>query len=281
MFLLAVLLQIALPTPTGFVTDAAHLLSPQVRTELENHIRLVRDSTHGELAIVTLPTIGDRDVADVALQIGRAWGVGAKAEIGDPTRNTGVVLLVVPPNNGHRGAVRIEIGRGAEGFLTDARSGEIKRAILPELGAHNYNAAITKGERLITESFLETLHPKPPLPADPVPVWLIFLIVLTGAGMLAVMLKWAFNKADPEPPGQDETEPGFIPIPIPIGHPEIREEPVRHPEVREEPVWHPQVEESPPPSDDGFKIGGGSDDSSGDTFGGGGGFSGGGSSGSF
>src|SRR2546428_5246141 len=43
--------------------------------------------SRGEIAVVTLPDIGDREPADVALQIGRQWGVGAKGAAGDPAKN--------------------------------------------------------------------------------------------------------------------------------------------------------------------------------------------------
>ena len=61
----------------------------------------------------------------MALAIGRKWGVGAKADIGDPRRNAGLVLLLVPRRNGEPGtrAVRIEVGQGLEGIVTDAAAG--------------------------------------------------------------------------------------------------------------------------------------------------------------
>ena len=55
----------------------------------------LRAATGAELAVVTLPAIGDRAPVDVATAIGRAWGVGAKADIGDERRNAGMVLLLL------------------------------------------------------------------------------------------------------------------------------------------------------------------------------------------
>src|SRR5216117_4137580 len=102
---------------------------------MEAVIAEVRVKTRGEIAVVTLPDIADRPAADVALQIGREWGVGAKAEAGDPAKNLGVVVLLVPHKN-HRagtGDLFIAAGRGVEGFLTDARTGRIRDAMRPYL----------------------------------------------------------------------------------------------------------------------------------------------------
>jgi len=146
---------------------------------MEAVITEVREKTRGEIAVVTLADIGDRSVADVALQIGRQWGVGAKGEAGDPTKNLGVVVLLVPQKN-HRpgtGQIFIATGRGAEGFLTDARVGRIRDAMTPYLAREEYGAGLAYGVDLIAQAFAQefgaTLDaaPPPPRPAAP-EVWL-------------------------------------------------------------------------------------------------------------
>ena len=116
-------------------------------------ITRLRSATGAEIAVVTLPTIGDYDEADVALAIGRKWGVGARADIGDQRRNAGIVLLLVPrinhqPGTGH---VRIEVGQGLEGIVTDAASGDIRRDVMgPLLAQEDYAAALTSGVKALT-----------------------------------------------------------------------------------------------------------------------------------
>ncbi|HEU4697895.1 MAG TPA: TPM domain-containing protein [Gemmatimonadales bacterium] len=134
--------------PTGFVTDVAGLVAPGTRSDLEQLLTKLRAATGAELAVVTLPTIGDRSEDEVALAIGRRWGVGARAAIGDSTRNAGLVLLVVPRQNHQPGTghVRIEVGQGLEGVVTDARAGQIRRDVMgPDLAAERYSDAIQKG----------------------------------------------------------------------------------------------------------------------------------------
>src|SRR5438270_118216 len=119
------LLQIAVPPPRGYVNDFAGVLDAASVVHMTAVITELREKTRGEIAVVTLADIGDRPAADVALQIGRQWGVGAKAEAGDPAKNLGVVVLLVPLKN-HRpgtGQLFVATGRGAEGFLTEARVG--------------------------------------------------------------------------------------------------------------------------------------------------------------
>lgn len=154
MIALALLLQIAVPPPRGFVNDFARTLDSQSIRHMEAVITEVRARTRGEIAVVTLPDIGDRPASEVALQIGRAWGVGARAEAGDPAKNLGVVVLLVPRNREPgSGQIFIATGRGAEGFLTDARAGRIRDAMIPFLAREEYGKGLSVGVDLIAQAF--------------------------------------------------------------------------------------------------------------------------------
>jgi uncharacterized protein len=95
------------------VTDVAGIVDEAAEARITSLAERLRAATGAEIAVVTLPTIGDRDEVDVAREIGRAWGVGARADIGEQRRNAGVVLLVVPRLEGRPGTgrVRIEVGQ--------------------------------------------------------------------------------------------------------------------------------------------------------------------------
>src|SRR6266542_5798689 len=188
--LLLGLQQIAIPPPRGYVNDFAGVLDAASGAHLTAVITEVRDKTRGEIAVVTLPDIGDRPAAEVALEIGRRWGVGAKGEAGDPAKNLGVVVLLVPQKN-HRpgtGQIFIATGRGAEGFLTDARVGRIRDAMVPYLAREEYGAGLALGVDLIAQAFAQqfgvTLSGEPPPGAAgrdqvPIPVgWLVTAVIL-------------------------------------------------------------------------------------------------------
>src|SRR5437773_4641994 len=144
-----------LPPPRGYVNDFAGVLDPASVSHIEAVITDVRAKSRGEIAVVTLADIGDRAASDVALQVGRQWGVGAKGAAGDPAKNLGVVVLLVPLKN-HRpgtGQVFIATGRGAEGFLPDAQVGRIRDAMIPYLAREDYAGGLEVGVRLIAQAF--------------------------------------------------------------------------------------------------------------------------------
>lgn len=134
--------------PVGFVNDLASVLDAGSAAKMEDLIRRLRAATGAEIAVVTLPSIGEQDPAEVALAIGRKWKVGAKAEIGDPRRNAGIVMLVVPRQNGRPGSgqLRIEVGQGLEGIIPDAAAGRIRRELMgPDLEREAYGPALLTG----------------------------------------------------------------------------------------------------------------------------------------
>jgi uncharacterized protein len=133
--------------PVGYINDFAGLLDPSTEARLDTLVQRLKAATGAEVVVATLPTIGQRDEAEVALAIGRRWGVGAKADPGDPRRNAGLVLLVVPrenhvPGTGH---IRVEAGNGLEGIVTDLTSARIRDIMTPDLKQEAYGPAITKG----------------------------------------------------------------------------------------------------------------------------------------
>ncbi|MGQ0713029.1 MAG: TPM domain-containing protein [Gemmatimonadaceae bacterium] len=132
------------PTAAEVVVDAANVLSPDTEEQINRIALAVKEQTGGEIAVATLRDIGQRDAADLALEIGRQWGVGARAEPGDRTRNAGIVILVVPKetNSDGRGRCRIEVGRGAEGFMTDGDAGELCRSATPAFQRQDYSEAV-------------------------------------------------------------------------------------------------------------------------------------------
>jgi uncharacterized protein len=178
--------------PTGYLTDAAGIIDPPTAAEIERLAARLRAATGAELAIVTLPTLGDRTESEVALRILRKWGVGARAEIGDSTRNAGAVLLLVPRQGGEAGsgAIRVETGYGLEGIVTDAAAGRVRDLMLPAAREGRYSEALRLGTSElagliaagfgVTDSALTAARP-PPAPRNVsgrLPVWLPLLLFI-------------------------------------------------------------------------------------------------------
>ena len=154
--LLALLFQLQLPAPTGYVNDFAKVVDPAARAAMEAVIDQVRAASGGEIVVVTLADLGGRESMDVARDIGRAWKVGAQGAAGDQRRNTGVVLLLVPgvrPGDG-KAKLAIATGSGAEGYITDAVAGRIRDEVgRQSVSAGNYAAGLVAGVQLLGAAY--------------------------------------------------------------------------------------------------------------------------------
>ena len=133
-----------LPQPVGLVNDFAHVIPAPQADRITQIATDVRTKSRGEIAVVTLPDIGDRDPSDVGIALIRQWKIGKAGNPGDPTRNAGAVILVVPKetNSDGRGRCWITTGSGAEGFITDADAGDMCRDAIPDFRNHDYGAGI-------------------------------------------------------------------------------------------------------------------------------------------
>jgi uncharacterized protein len=145
-FAFAVLLQGGpdIPPPRGLVNDFAGVIPAPSAARMERIAQDVRDKTRAEMAIVTLRDLGGREPSDIALRIGREWKVGRLADIGDASRNAGVVILLVPKETSTdgRGYCRVETGRGTEGFITDATAAQMCRDATDSFRARDYGAGL-------------------------------------------------------------------------------------------------------------------------------------------
>src|ERR1700744_2367745 len=103
------------PPLTGRVVDDAHVLSPEVQAQLTQKLTDLEQRTSRQLVVVTLPSLQGYEIEDYGYQLGRAWGIGQKK------LNNGALFIIAPKE--HR--VRIEVGYGLEGVLTDALSSVI------------------------------------------------------------------------------------------------------------------------------------------------------------
>jgi uncharacterized protein len=167
--------QPVIPSPVGLVNDFAHVLDSGSIERMTRIAEDVRTKSRGEITIVTLPDLGGRDVADVALQIGRTWKVGKIGNPGDATRNAGAVILLAPKETSGdgRGHCFVLTGQGTEGFITDATAADICREATPSFANKDYSrglelVTLRTAQRFASE-FNFTLDtalvpPLPPLP---------------------------------------------------------------------------------------------------------------------
>ena len=131
------------PELTGRVVDNADILTPEVEAALTAKLEGLETQSQRQLVIATVPDLQGYDISDYGYQLGRAWGLG------DETRNDGALLLIAPNDR----KVRIEVGYGLEGYLTDALSSLIiQNQILPAFRDGNFPRGIEAGtDAIITQ----------------------------------------------------------------------------------------------------------------------------------
>ena len=136
LFSLAALAALDFPPLTGRVVDQANIMTPESRSELETKLKDLEDKSGIQLVVATVKSLQGGDIETYANELFRAW------KLGQAQKNNGVLLLIAP--NEHR--VRIEVGYGLEGTLTDALSSVIiSSAIVPRFKANDYSGGIERG----------------------------------------------------------------------------------------------------------------------------------------
>lgn len=105
-----------IPAATGYVNDFAGVISSANKSTLDSYLKELDKKTGAEVAVVTLPSLKGNSIEDVALDIGRKWGVGKKG------KDNGIVILVATGDK----KMRIEVGYGLEGVINDGKAGRIR-----------------------------------------------------------------------------------------------------------------------------------------------------------
>lgn len=124
------------PALTGRVVDNANLLSAPARAQLTGKLSLYEQEHSSQVVVVTLPDLQGYSIEEYGYQLGRHWQIGQKE------LDNGVLLIVAPTER----KVRIEVGYGLEGALTDAlASNIIGTQILPAFRQGNFEAGILQG----------------------------------------------------------------------------------------------------------------------------------------
>jgi uncharacterized protein len=180
------------PKLTGRVVDEANLLSAQTEAQLTAQLADLEQKSSDQLVVVTLSSLQGYEIEDYGYQLGRAWGIGQKGQ------NNGVLLIVAPSER----RVRIEVGYGLEGILTDALASTIiQAAVLPRFRAGDMEGGVVAGaEALIQQLALDPAEaaaraaeaartrPAPESEVDPLVALIVILVIF-------FVLQSAFRRA--------------------------------------------------------------------------------------
>ena len=157
------------PSPPRLVNDYAELFSITEREELEQKLVAFNDSKSTQICVVTVDDIGDYEISDYALRLGRNWGIGQK------DKDNGVLIVVAKETR----KVTIELGYGIESFITDYDSKEIiDDLIIPSFKQSNYYEGIKKATDRIINQLQGTYYASPAAASEEIPAWVIILIIV-------------------------------------------------------------------------------------------------------
>jgi uncharacterized protein len=133
---IATALSLNLPSLSGRVVDQANIVQPSTRNAIEQKLADLETKSGIQLVVATVPSLEGQEIEPYANELFRNWKLGEK------TKNNGVLLLVAP--NERR--VRIEVGYGLEGTLTDALSKVIiANGMTPRFKAGDFGDGISRG----------------------------------------------------------------------------------------------------------------------------------------
>ncbi len=145
------------PALTGRVVDEAGMLSPQAVGRLTAELAAHEKRTGQQVVVAVIKSLGGHAVEEYGYQLGRFWGIGQKG------KNTGAILLVAPNDR----KVRIEVGYGLEGDLTDAVSVTIiNEVILPRFRKGDVEGGIVTGAEEILRALGDDIAAAPAIPVE-------------------------------------------------------------------------------------------------------------------
>ncbi|MFA5160191.1 MAG: TPM domain-containing protein [Candidatus Omnitrophota bacterium] len=136
----------------GYVTDRAGLLSSSAKASLEATLRAFEEKTSNQVVVATFPSLEGDSLEDFSMRLAEAWKAGQKR------RDNGVIFLIFKNDR----KIRIEVGYGLEGVLTDALSGQIIREIVaPYFRKGDYSGGIVAGTDAIMKATQGEFKGKP------------------------------------------------------------------------------------------------------------------------
>jgi uncharacterized protein len=184
---------ITFPSLTGRVTDEAGILSAGARDALSSKLGELEAKSGIQLVVATVNSLQGEEIEPYANALFRTWKLGEK------DKNNGVLLLVAP--NEHR--VRIEVGYGLEGTLTDALSKIIiANAIAPRFKAGDFDGGVSRGVDdiitvLTTDAAEWQQRPSLRLDRQDVPDWTEWVLLAAAIALITLLVvspgfRWLF-----------------------------------------------------------------------------------------
>lgn len=158
------------PSLTGRINDTAGMFSRQTVAELEGVLTQFEATDSTQIVVLTVPSLEGDILEDYSMRVVEAWKVGQKG------LDNGALLLITRDDR----RLRIEVGYGLEGRLTDLTAGRIiGQVIVPRFKAGNFDAGLRDGVQAMIAAVRGefTATQAPPRQQGDDPAGLIFLLI--------------------------------------------------------------------------------------------------------
>ncbi|TSD00024.1 MAG: hypothetical protein Greene101449_384 [Candidatus Peregrinibacteria bacterium Greene1014_49] len=124
------------PPNDGFITDTVPLLDPAQDTGLEEMLQIYKQQSSNEIAVLIIRSLEEEEIADIAVEVGRKWGIGTKES------NNGILMIVAYEDR----RMFIATGYGLEGAVPDiVAAGIVEKDIAPLFRDGDYYGGIRAG----------------------------------------------------------------------------------------------------------------------------------------
>ena len=146
-----------MPPLNALVTDTVDLLDAQQRSALENKLREYAERTGTQIGVLLISSTAPEAIEQYSIRVADAWKLGRKGV------DDGVILIVAKDNQKPLRRLRLEVGRGVQGTVTDAQSNRILQDVIaPHFRQNDYYGGL-----VAATTALQTLLDKEHLPAPP------------------------------------------------------------------------------------------------------------------
>ncbi len=176
------------PVLSGRVVDPAGVIPVATRASIEAKLRDLEANSGIQLVAAVVPSLGGQEIEPYANQLFRAW------QLGDRAKNNGALLLIATSER----KIRIEVGYGLEGILTDALSKVIiANAIAPSLRAGDYGAGVARGvDDIITVLSDDKTEwaKRPYLNHNSISPLVLFIIIVATLSLALALLAILFSR---------------------------------------------------------------------------------------
>lgn len=131
------------PQLKGRVNDYANMISPQVRSQLENELKNFEKTDSTQIVVLTVESLEGDALEDFSIRVAEKWKIGQKG------KDNGAILIVAKKDR----KTRIEAGRGLEGKLTDLTAGRIVQLVInPQFKRGDFDAGFSAGIRAMIDA---------------------------------------------------------------------------------------------------------------------------------